>query len=57
MVENKIEEYANHYLRELRSGDRENALHSLIEADPSVVPLLIAEFHRDPDFAFAGSYS
>jgi hypothetical protein len=46
-------DFLQHYLAELRHGDRDNAFHSLIEADPTIVPLLIAEFSREPD-AFRG---
>jgi hypothetical protein len=42
------------YLRELRTGDRDNAFHSLIESDPSIVPLLIDEFRRETDTKFRG---
>ena len=41
-----------HYVAELRHGDSDNAFHSLVEADPAIVPLLIAEFGREPDAAF-----
>ena len=43
-----------HYLAELRQGNSDNAFHSLIEADPAIVPLLIAEFGREPDAKFGG---
>jgi hypothetical protein len=36
----------------LRHGNRDNAFHSLIEADPAIVPLLIDEFRREPDATF-----
>jgi hypothetical protein len=42
------------YLRELRTGDRDNAFHFLIESDPSIVPLLIDEFRRETDTKFRG---
>ena len=45
-------QFVQHYLAELRHGDRDNAFHSLIEADPAIVPLLIAEFAREPDATF-----
>jgi hypothetical protein len=41
-----------HYLAELRHGDHDNAFHSLIEADPAIVPLLVSEFSRESDVAF-----
>jgi hypothetical protein len=44
--------FLQHYLAELRHGDSDNAFHSLIEADPAILPLLIAEFSREPDAAF-----
>lgn len=45
-------DFVQHYVAELRHGNRDNAFHSLIEADPAIVPLLIAEFSREPDVAF-----
>jgi hypothetical protein len=47
-----LPEFAEHYLAELRHGNRDNAFHSLIEADPAIVPLLIAKFSRESDAAF-----
>jgi hypothetical protein len=52
MTTNKISDYARYYLGKLRSGDRENAFHSLIEADATIVPVLVEEFKRDPDVSF-----
>jgi hypothetical protein len=47
-----LTQFVQHYLAELRHGNRDNAFHSLIEADPGIVPLLIAEFPREPDATF-----
>jgi hypothetical protein len=47
-----LPQLVQHYLAELRLGNRDNAFHSLIEADPAIVPLLIAEFRRESDVAF-----
>ncbi|MGB8353185.1 MAG: HEAT repeat domain-containing protein [Chthoniobacteraceae bacterium] len=52
MDTNRLADYCRYYLDELKSGDRENAFHSLIEADPAVVPILIEEFGRDTDASF-----
>jgi hypothetical protein len=47
-----LPQFVQHYVAELRQGNRDNAFHSLIEADPAIVPLLIAEFAREPDARF-----
>jgi hypothetical protein len=47
-----LPQFVQHYLTELRQGNRDNAFHSLIEADPAIVPLLIAAFSREVDVAF-----
>ena len=47
-----LPQFVQHYLAELRHGNSDNAFHSLIEADPAIVPLLIAEFRREPDATF-----
>ena len=47
-----LPQFVQHYVAELRHGDSGNAFHSLVEADPAIVPLLIAEFSREPDAAF-----
>ncbi|MEN6372840.1 MAG: HEAT repeat domain-containing protein [Armatimonadota bacterium] len=39
--------YLEHYLRELREGDAENAYHSLVEAGPAVLPELIEAFNTE----------
>jgi hypothetical protein len=52
VLEHNVEAYARHYLRELRSGDAENAFHSLIEADRTIVPLLMEAFGNDSDTGF-----
>ena len=43
--------YAVHYVKELKSGDRENAYFRLIEAEHTIAPILIEPFHseQDPD--------
>jgi hypothetical protein len=45
-------QFLQHYLAELRHGNSDNAFHSLIEADPTILPLLIAEFAREADASF-----
>lgn len=52
MTTDSLPQFVQHYLAELRHGNSSNAFHSLIEADPATVPLLIAEFRREPDAAF-----
>ena len=52
MTTDSLPQFVQHYLAELRHGNRDNAFHSLIEADPAIVPLLIAEFLREPDVTF-----
>jgi succinate dehydrogenase flavin-adding protein (antitoxin of CptAB toxin-antitoxin module) len=47
-----LPQFVQHYIAQLRQGNRDNAFHSLIEADPAIVPLLIAEFAREPDATF-----
>jgi hypothetical protein len=47
-----LRQFVRHYVAELRGGSRDNAFHSLIEADPAIVPLLIAEFRGEPDATF-----
>ncbi|HMG06360.1 MAG TPA: hypothetical protein VK581_12950 [Chthoniobacterales bacterium] len=47
-----LPQFVQHYLAELRHGNRDNAFHSLIEADPAIASLLIAEFQREPEVAF-----
>lgn len=39
-------EYVADYIERLRQGD-EDAFHALIEADASVLPLLIEQFHKE----------
>jgi len=47
----ELEEYADYYVRRLRGDYAEDAFHSLIEADPSIVPYLrqVYELQSDPD--------
>lgn len=52
MTTDSLPQFVQHYLAELRQGDSDNAFHSLIESDPAIVPLLIAEFAREPDATF-----
>jgi len=52
MAADALHDFARQYVRELREGDSTNAFHSLTEADPRIVPLLIAEFARASDSAF-----
>jgi hypothetical protein len=52
MPTDSLPQFVQHYLAELRHGDGDNAFHSLIEADPTIVPLLVAEFTREPDATF-----
>jgi len=47
-----LPQFVQHYLAELRHGTRDNAFHSLIEADSAIVPLLIDEFRCEPDATF-----
>jgi hypothetical protein len=46
------QENIRRYLRELHSANSDNAFHSLIESDPSIIPLLIEEFRRETDTKF-----
>lgn len=42
-------ELVDHYLNELRSGDSENAWHSLVEMGKDIVPRLIAVFRSESE--------
>jgi hypothetical protein len=48
-----LPQFVQHHLALLRHGNSDNAFHSFIEADPAIVPLLIAEFRRESDAKFA----
>jgi hypothetical protein len=37
-------EYVEHYLRKYRKGRVDDAFHSLLEADPAIVPMLIGPY-------------
>ena len=52
MTTDSLPQFVQHHLAELRHGNGDNAFHSLIEADPAIVPLLIAEFRRQPEATF-----
>lgn len=52
MTTDSLPQFVQHYLTELRHGNRDNAFHSLIETDPAIVPLLIAEFSHEADVPF-----
>ena len=54
MTTNSLPQFVQHHFAELRHGNSDNAFHSLIEANPAIVPLLIAEFRREPDAKFGG---
>ena len=51
MTNDSLRQFVQHFLNELRHGNRDNAFHSLIEGDPAIVPLLMTEFSREPDAA------
>jgi HEAT repeat protein len=40
-------EYAAYYIERLGGPDRDNAYHSLIEADNAIIPILIDAFHSE----------
>ncbi|MBI4614947.1 MAG: HEAT repeat domain-containing protein [Planctomycetes bacterium] len=44
-----MDDDVEHYLRELHSGDEDEAFHRLIEAGPRILPRLEAEFDRETD--------
>ncbi|HET6324970.1 MAG TPA: HEAT repeat domain-containing protein [Planctomycetaceae bacterium] len=45
----RVQEAFAHYLVEARGGDRDTALFGLIELDHSVLPLLQAAYHSEPE--------
>jgi len=48
-VDSNLSERVKHYLDLLRSGDQDQAFHSLIEESPEVLPLLMKAFSAEKD--------
>lgn len=46
-----LNEYAEFYLKQLKSTDWEDGYHGLIEADHGIIPILIASFRNEQDAA------